>query len=212
VPSLRSASFPLQDRPGRAARPRLLIASANPGKLAEYEQLLGGLGLELVGCDPEVDEVGESYAANAALKAEAVRALTSEPALGDDSGLQVEPLDGFPGIRSARLGRDQAERQRLLFARLAGKPRPWRARFVCVLALSVPGAPTLWFRGEVEGEVVEPRSRGFGFGYDPVFLVPEAGKTFAEMAPEEKQRWSHRAAAVRALVSSGTLGRLAAAT
>jgi XTP/dITP diphosphohydrolase len=153
--------------------------------------------------------VGESYAANASLKAEAVASLSGEPSLGDDSGLEIEVLDGFPGLRSARVGSNQEERNRLLFSRLAGRRRPWHARFVCELALAVPGMPTRVFRGERRGEVVEPRSRGQGFGYDPVFWLPEAGKTFGEMEPEEKQRWSHRAAAVHALLESGALAELA---
>jgi XTP/dITP diphosphohydrolase len=190
--------------------PRLLIASANPGKLQEYVQLLAGQGLELAGVEPGVEEVGESYAENAALKAEAVKALSGEPALGDDSGLEVESLRGFPGLRSARIAPSQAERQRLLFDRLAAQPRPWKARFVCVLALAVPGQATRWFRGERQGELVEPRSAGWGFGYDPVFLVPDVAKTFAEMGPAEKHRWSHRAAAVQALVASGALAALGA--
>jgi XTP/dITP diphosphohydrolase len=187
---------------------RLLIASANPGKLLEYEQLLTGQGLELVGVEPGVEELGESYAENAALKAEAVAALKKEPALGDDSGLEVEALNGFPGLRSARIASSQEERQRLLFERLRGEPRPWHARFVCVVALAVPGQATRWFRGERRGELVEPRSAGWGFGYDPVFLVPEVGRTFAEMQPAEKHAWSHRAAAVQALIASGALASL----
>jgi XTP/dITP diphosphohydrolase len=187
---------------------RLLIASANPGKLLEYEQLLTGQGLELVGVEPGVEELGESYAENAALKAEAVAALKKEPALGDDSGLEVEALNGFPGLRSARIASSQEERQRLLFERLRGEPRPWHARFVCVVALAVPGQATRWFRGERRGELVEPRSAGWGFGYDPVFLVPEAARTFAEMQPAEKHAWSHRAAAVQALIASGALASL----
>ena len=188
--------------------PRLLVATANPGKLQEYEHLLAGQGLELAGVESGVDELGESYAENAALKAEAVAVLRNEPALGDDSGLEVQALDGFPGLHSARIASSQAERQRLLFERLGGEPRPWHARFVCVVALAVPGGATRWFRGERQGELVEPRSAGYGFGYDPVFLVPELGKTYAEMAPAEKHAWSHRAAAVQALIASGALAKL----
>jgi XTP/dITP diphosphohydrolase len=184
---------------------RLLVASGNQGKLREYAELLGGSGLELVACEPGVPEDGATYAANAASKAEAVAVRAGLPALGDDSGLEVEALDGFPGLHSARLAASQEERNRLLFQRLASRERPWTARFVCVLALAVPGRPTRWFTGERRGEVVEPRSAGWGFGYDPVFLVPEAGKTFAEMEPAEKHRWSHRAAAVRELLKAGAL-------
>jgi XTP/dITP diphosphohydrolase len=133
---------------------------------------------------------------------------SGEPALGDDSGLEVEALGGFPGLRSARLAPTQTERNRLLFEKLAGVPRPWRARFVCVLALAVPGRPTSCFTGDRWGELVEPRSEGQGFGYDPVFLVPELGRTFAELPPVLKDRWSHRGAAVRALLRSGALASL----
>ena len=188
---------------------RLLIASANPGKLREYEQLLRNLDLELQGLEPDVEEVGETYCANAALKADAVAARAALPALGDDSGLEVAALGGFPGLRSARIADSQEERNRLLFDRLAGHRRPWRARFICEVALSRPGERGRCFRGERSGEIVEPRSAGFGFGYDPIFWIPEAGKTFAEMEPAEKHRWSHRAAAVRALLESGELARLA---
>jgi XTP/dITP diphosphohydrolase len=156
----------------------------------------------------EVEEVGETYEANAALKSEAAAARTGLPALGDDSGLEVEALDGFPGLNSARLAPTQEARNRALFSRLAGVRRPWRARFVCVVALSVPGQPTRAFWGERWGEIVEPRVAGHGFGYDPVFLVPEVGRTFAEMEPQEKHRWSHRGAAVQALVDSGALSGL----
>jgi XTP/dITP diphosphohydrolase len=119
--------------------------------------------------------------------------------------VEVEALGGFPGIRSARLGPTQEERTAELLKRLEGKPRPWNARFVCVLALADPGHPTQLFEGECRGEIV-PEWRGeAGFGYDPVFLVPGTGKTFGEMRPEEKRQHSHRARAVRALLESGAL-------
>jgi len=184
---------------------RLVIASGNEGKLRELRALLAGAGVELSGLDTGVAEDADSYAANAALKAEAACAAAGLPALGDDSGLEVEALGGLPGIRSARLAPTQPERERLLLGRLAGLARPWRARFVCALALAAPGRPTRVFTGVREGEVVEPRQGGEGFGYDPVFLVPEVGRTFAEMPPDEKRRWSHRGAAVRALLESGAL-------
>jgi len=152
--------------------------------------------------------VGETYEANAALKAEAAAALVGGPALGDDSGLEVDALGGAPGLYSARLAPTQGERNRVLLDRLAGAPRPWRARFVCVVVLSVPGREARAFRGERLGEIVEARAGSHGFGYDPVFWVPELGRTFAEMDPQEKHRWSHRGAAVRALVQSGLLDEL----
>jgi XTP/dITP diphosphohydrolase len=152
--------------------------------------------------------VGETYEANAVLKSETAATRTGLPALGDDSGLEVVALGGFPGLHSARLAPTQEERNRALFTRLAGLPRPWRARFVCLVALSVPGRPTRTFLGERWGEIVEPRPAVQGFGYDPVFLVPEVGRTFAEMERPEKHRWSHRGAAVRALVDSGALAEV----
>ena len=187
---------------------RLVIATGNTGKLREYRELLADSGFELVAFDSEVDEVGETYGENATLKAETACGRSGLPALGDDSGVEVEALGGFPGIRSARLGPTQEQRTAELLKRLEGKPRPWNARFVCVLALAAPHQPTQLFEGECRGEIV-PEWRGeAGFGYDPIFLVPGTGKTFGEMASEEKRQYSHRARAVRALLGSGALGRL----
>jgi XTP/dITP diphosphohydrolase len=191
-----------------AERRRLVIASGNTGKLREYRELLAGVAVELVAFDSEVDEVGETYAENARLKAETAAARSGLPALGDDSGVEVEALDGFPGIRSARLGPTQEERTAELLKRLGGMPRPWNARFVCLLALADPGRPTRLFEGECLGEIVPEWRGAAGFGYDPVFLVPGTGKTFGEMRPEEKRLYSHRARAVRALLESGALERL----
>jgi XTP/dITP diphosphohydrolase len=189
-------------------RPRLIIASGNAGKIREYRDLLATSGVELIAFDSEVEEVGGTYAENAQLKAEAARERSGLPSLGDDSGLEVDALGGFPGIRSARLGPTQQQRTAELLRRLEGVPRPWNARFVCVIALAVPGRETEFFEGECRGEVV-PEWRGeAGFGYDPIFLVPGTGKTFGEMPPEEKRKYSHRAAAARALLESGVLKRL----
>jgi len=189
-------------------RQKLVLATGNAGKLGEYRELLAQTGLDLVAHDTEVDEAGETYAQNARLKADAALRASGLPALGDDSGVEVDALDGFPGIRSARLGPTQKERTAALLARLDGRPRPWTARFVCTLALAVPGREVQYFEGECRGEIV-PEWRGHaGFGYDPIFLVPGTGKTFGEMPPHEKQLYSHRARAVRALLESGALSRL----
>ncbi|TMF69928.1 MAG: RdgB/HAM1 family non-canonical purine NTP pyrophosphatase [Chloroflexi bacterium] len=191
-------------------RPRLVIATGNAGKIGEYRELLANAGVELVAFDTEVDEAGETYSENARLKAEAALSKSGLPSLGDDSGLEVEALGGFPGLKSARLGPTQKERTAELLRRLQGVPRPWKARFVCVIALAVAGRDTRFFEGECRGEVV-PEWRGeAGFGYDPIFLVPGTGKTFGEMPPEEKRRYSHRAAAARALLQSGALSELSA--
>ncbi len=191
-------------------RPRLVIATGNAGKIGEYRELLANAGVELVAFDTEVDEAGETYSENARLKAEAALSKSGLPSLGDDSGLEVEALGGFPGLKSARLGPTQKERTAELLRRLQGVPRPWKARFVCIIALAVAGRDTCFFEGECRGEVV-PEWRGeAGFGYDPIFLVPGTGKTFGEMPPEEKRRYSHRAAAARALLQSGALSELSA--
>jgi XTP/dITP diphosphohydrolase len=191
-------------------RPRLVIATGNAGKIGEYRELLSSAGVELVAFDTEVDEVGETYSENARLKAETALSKSGLPSLGDDSGLEVEALGGFPGLKSARLGPTQKERTAELLRRLQGVPQPWKARFVCVIALAVAGRDTRFFKGECRGEVV-PEWRGeAGFGYDPIFLVPGTGKTFGEMPPEEKRRYSHRAAAARALLESGALSELSA--
>ena len=191
-----------------ADRARLVIASGNAGKVHEYRDLLAGLGVELVAFDSEAEEVGATYAENARLKAEEAAARSGLPSVGDDSGIELEALGGFPGVRSARLAPTQAERTAELWRRLESHPRPWKARFVCVIALAVPDAATQFFEGECRGEVVPEWRGNAGFGYDPVFLVPGTGKTFGEMTVEEKRRYSHRAAAVRALLESGALERL----
>lgn len=191
-------------------RPRLVIASGNAGKIGEFRELLARAGVDLVAFDSEVDESGATYAENAALKAEAASSHTGLPAIGDDSGVEVEALGGFPGLRSARLGPTQKERTAELLRRLEGVPRPWRARFVSVIALAVPGQETRFFEGEVRGEIVPDWRGTAGFGYDPIFEVPGTGKTFGEMPPEEKRKYSHRAHAARALLESGALHSLPA--
>ena len=178
-------------------RQRLVIASGNAGKLREYRDLLAGSGVELIAFDGEVDETGATYTENARLKAEDAAARSGLPSIGDDSGLEVDALDGFPGLHSARLAPTQKERTAEVLDRLQGHRQPWTARFVCVIALARPGHATEFFEGDCRGELV-PEWRGDrGFGYDPVFLVPGTGKTFGEMEPAEKQKYSHRAAAAR---------------
>jgi XTP/dITP diphosphohydrolase len=191
-----------------AERRRLVVSSGNAGKLGEFRELLAGTGVEIIAFDSEVEEAGETYADNARLKAETALARSGLPSLGDDAGIEVDVLGGFPGIRSARIGPTQRDRTNALLERLDGLPSPWLARFVCTLALAVRGKPIEFFDGECRGEVV-PEWRGTaGFGYDPIFLVPELGRTFGEMTPQEKHRFSHRGAAVRALIQSGALERL----
>ena len=184
---------------------RLVLATGNEGKLREYRELLEPAGFEIVPFPNEVEETGSTYAENAILKALAALEATGQPSLGDDSGIEIDALDGFPGLHSARQGATQVERTARVLGRLEGRSRPWTARFTCTIALAKLGEPCRTVEGECRGEVV-PEWRGeAGFGYDPVFLVPELGLTFGEMDRATKHRWSHRGMAIRALLESGWL-------
>ncbi len=196
----------------------LVIASGNPGKLREFTTLLcrPGSGLELeLRPQPaglEVEETGTSFAANARLKAEAVARATGQWALADDSGLSVRALGGAPGIESARYAATDAERIARLLRELeqattaaraaAGDTPPDRqARFTAALAVASPGGTTvLEVEGVCEGEILEAPRGGGGFGYDPVFYLPEVGLSFAEMDPALKRRLGHRGRALEALL------------
>jgi XTP/dITP diphosphohydrolase len=188
--------------------PILLLASNNPGKIKEMSALLAALDLMLVtpaqtGLALRVEESGQTYAENAALKAIAYARATGLLTMADDSGLEVEVLGGAPGLHSARYapqpGATDAQRRSLLLEKLAAKPRPWKARFCCVMALVSPPEDKVYYaEGICAGEIV-PEERGEnGFGYDPIFLVAEMGRTMAELSLQEKNRLSHRARAVRA--------------
>jgi XTP/dITP diphosphohydrolase len=186
-------------------RRRLVLATGNLGKLGEYEELFGPAGYEIVPFPNEVEESGSTYAANATLKALAALEATGMASLGDDSGIEVDALGGFPGLRSARLGPTHVERPTTLLEMLANEPRPWPARFTCTIAFASPGEAVRTVEGERRGEVV-PEWRGeAGFGYDPIFLVPEVGLTFGQMDRATKHLWSHRGAAIKALLHSGWL-------
>ena len=195
-----------------AARPRLLIATGNPGKLTEFRRLLAPLEVELLspmdlGVDVEVVEDGLTFLANAQKKARAYASASGIPALADDSGLVVDALGGEPGVQSAVWGGadlDAAARNRLLLERMEGVTDR-SARFVCVLCLGVPGRPVrdVWV-GECNGRIGrEPRGQN-GFGYDPVFALPD-GRTMAELPDTEKDVVSHRGRAVAEMLRSGTL-------
>ena len=190
-----------------ALRP-LVIASGNAGKLREFAALLADFPLAVRPQPPglEVEETGTTFAANARLKAEAVARATGCWALADDSGLAVAALGGAPGVFSARYAASDAARIERLLAELAaageagGAPPDRRAAFVAALALADPdGVVRLEVEGRCEGVICEaPRGDG-GFGYDPVFLVPELGLTFAEMDKASKSRVGHRGRAFAAL-------------
>jgi len=187
----------------------LLVATRNAGKLKEIRRLLGDLGIEVKGLDafpdlPEVEEDGDTFAANAVKKAETVARLTGLMTLADDSGLEVAALDGQPGVRSARYAGEQAtdaDNNRKLIAALEGVPAERRqGAFRCAMALARGGEETRVFHGRVEGVILETGRGDGGFGYDPLFLVREYGKTMAELPLEVKNRISHRGQALRQVV------------
>jgi XTP/dITP diphosphohydrolase len=186
---------------------QLLIASNNVGKLHEFEALLNHLPLALIlprqiGLQLDVEENGDSYAANATLKAIAFAKASGLLTLADDSGLEMDALGGAPGIYSARYstkpGATDADRRLYLLEQLQGKPRPWRARFCCTVALTPPEGPVQLCEGFCPGEIIPSERGSNGFGYDPIFLLPELGCTMAELATEVKNTLSHRARATQA--------------
>jgi XTP/dITP diphosphohydrolase len=197
---------------------RLVIATGNAHKLDELRALLPGIplvGLDAFAPMASPDETAPDYAGNALIKARAAHAHTGEPSLADDSGLEVDGLDGAPGVHSARYAPgDDAARRRALLANLAARgPNAVRtARFVCVIA--VAGLPTpsglpegllqeggcLVVRGVCEGRIVAAERGAGGFGYDPLFEVPSLGRTFAELTSAEKHALSHRGRAATALL------------
>lgn len=202
-------------------RKTLIIATRNNGKVREFAALFEPLGYNVQSLSeypavPDIVEDGDTFAANALIKARAVAAALGAPALADDSGLVVDALDGAPGVYSARYAgepsNDAANNAKLL-AELhrrgaalapaeAGRPALLsRARFVCALAYAEPQGRTLAAEGRCEGAVAAEHRGGGGFGYDPYFFVPELNRTLAELTTEEKNRISHRAQALRHLIS-----------
>jgi XTP/dITP diphosphohydrolase len=192
--------------------PRVVLATRNPGKVVEIRRIFAEvpeLDIELIGLDvltdiPDVDETGATFAENALLKARAAAVATGLPAIGDDSGICVDALDGGPGVRSARWGGeppDDARNLALLLQQIDGLPAERRgAQFVCVAAVVTPAGAERVVEGRVEGSIIDtPRGTG-GFGYDPVFIPLGETRTTAEMPPAEKDAISHRGRAFRALV------------
>ena len=184
---------------------KLLISTNNPDKVREFTQILAGLPLEIVtpsslGLRLEAEETGATFAENAELKARAFHEATGLPSLADDSGLEVEALDGAPGVYSARYQGlpDGEAKNRLVLHQMEEVPWERRdCRYVAELAIVDEKGKLHRCRGILNGKVaMEPRGQG-GFGFDPIFFVPSRGRTVAEMAPEEKNRISHRGKAGR---------------
>lgn len=186
--------------------PRLLIATSNPGKLAEMRELLADTPWEIEGLPADAldfEETGLTFADNARDKALYRSRLTDAPVVADDSGLVIDALGGEPGVHSARyLDPDmaQGDRNRAVLAKLAGlAPEERTARFICHLVLAHRGEIVHETEGSCEGRIAEEERGRTGFGYDPIFLVPELDLTFAEIPAAEKDARSHRGEAARAL-------------
>ena len=184
---------------------KLVLASKNQKKLAEMNEILSHLGIEVcseaeAGVDVEVEEAGDTFEENSLLKAKAVMEASGMPAIADDSGLCVECLNGAPGVYSARYGGEGLSdegRYRMLLENMRGQLTR-AAKFVSVITCCFPNGGVLTARGECPGTIAyAPMGEG-GFGYDPVFFVPELKKTFAQLTPEEKNAVSHRGKALEA--------------
>lgn len=200
----------------------LVLATRNRHKGEELAALLADVGIRIRTLDdfpgtPEVEEDGDTCEANAMKKAVEIAKATGLPAVADDTGLEVDALDGRPGIHAARYAGEGATYEdncRKLLQELTGVPRDKRtARFITVAAIAIPGEPVRVTRGVLDGYITEAASGSRGFGYDPVFYVPELNATLAEITAEQKNRISHRAKAfvqakaiVRSLQSESTVG------
>lgn len=178
---------------------KVALATGNAHKVAEVAAILGE-GYEVVAVDPDVEEVGETFEANALIKARAVRDRTGEVAIADDSGLVVDALDGRPGIHSARWTAPADWIPRVLRELEARASAPRTARFVSAAAVAWPDGAEAVVVGTVEGTIANTARGAGGFGYDPIFVPDEGdGRTFAEMGSSEKDALSHRGRAFRAL-------------
>lgn len=184
---------------------KFVLATHNPGKLAEMKAILSGLGVEVlspaeVNVTVDVEETGTTFAQNAMLKAKAVCAAAGLPAIADDSGLCVDALNGGPGVYSARYGGEELDdrgRCRLLLNSMRGQSTR-AAHFSCAVACAFPNGDTLEAEGRCDGAIAFAPMGAGGFGYDPVFLIPGKGKTFGQLTAEEKSEISHRGKALAA--------------
>ena len=181
-----------------------VLASKNEKKLRELQDILQAQGIDVMlqsqaGVDIDVEETGETFEENAALKARSVRDATGLIAISDDSGLMVDALDGAPGVYSARYGGeglDDSGRWQLLLQNMSGKTDR-RCKFVSVICCAFPNGDELYARGECHGTLAETAAGEGGFGYDPIFFLPESGKTMAQLSADKKNAISHRGNALR---------------
>ncbi|MFC7371287.1 XTP/dITP diphosphatase [Fictibacillus iocasae] len=184
----------------------IVVATKNAGKVKEFQNMLHPKGFSVLSLldyeeIEDVEETGTTFEENAKLKAETICEVLQTPVIADDSGLEVDALGGEPGVYSARYaGEEKDDNKNIdkLLQELEGVGNR-EARFVCALAVAIPDKPSAVFRGTCEGEIAHERRGTNGFGYDPVFYLPEKKKTMAELEKEEKNLISHRAAALRHL-------------
>jgi len=190
---------------------KLLVATRNRGKLAEYEAMLAAHGFQLltlddVDIDLDIDETGETFEENALLKAKGYSELSRLLTLADDSGLEVDALGGAPGVHSARYGgeglNDTDRYYRVLREMTDVPPDERTARFRCVIALCTPQGETFTAHGTLEGSIAFEPAGNFGFGYDPIFYVMGLRSTLGQVDPERKNRISHRANALKSMMPS----------
>lgn len=187
---------------------KFVLASHNPGKLAEMQSILSGYGVEVVspaevGVSLEVEETGGTFGENAMLKAKTYCEASGLPAIADDSGLCVDALNGGPGVYSARYGGEDLDdrgRCMLLLSNLRGQTTR-AAHFSCAIACAFPDGRTLTAEGRCDGAIAFAPLGDGGFGYDPLFLLTEKGKTFGQLSPEEKSAVSHRGKALAAFAA-----------
>jgi len=188
---------------------KLLLATGNQGKIKEMKALLQSVEAEILTPGDldlvlQVEETGKTYIENAARKAKAFATAANMLTLADDSGLEVEALGGAPGIYSARYspksGATDKDRRDYLLQQLQRFPRPWSAKFHCTVTLASPGAEIHFAEGNCAGEIIAEERGEAGFGYDPIFLVSELGRTMAELSLVEKNQISHRSRAIKAML------------
>lgn len=186
----------------------LIVATKNKGKIKEFEEIFAQKGIVVQSLldypmVPDIEETGTTFAENAALKAEEMAKFFKKPVIADDSGLIVDALDGRPGVYSARyagLEKSAAKNNEKVLKELEGVPQEKRtARFFCAIAVAFPDGETRIFEGSCEGVIAEKPVGENGFGYDPIFYIPEFGKTMAQLPSETKNQISHRAKAIKKL-------------
>lgn len=187
---------------------KIIFATTNEGKMKEIREIVKDLNIELlslkdVGLNPDIEENGKTFEENAIIKAKAIMKMTNEIVLADDSGLEVDYMDKAPGVYSARfMGEDTSyniKNQSIIDTLEKAKEEERRARFVCVIACAFPGGRILTKRATIEGFIAKEITGSNGFGYDPIFYVPEYGCTTAQMSSELKNEISHRGKALNAM-------------